>query len=71
VTDDQDGDDALDPDTRIILREVRALFPYWESTYSAELGIWRAKSKHGSFGEPSIALVWVALAQMERRIDLE
>jgi hypothetical protein len=69
VAAEQDGDAALDPETRIILRELRELFPYWEITYSAELGIWRAKSKDGSFGEPSIALVWVALAQMERQID--
>lgn len=66
---ERDGDDALEPETRIILRELRELFPYWEISYSAELGIWRAKSKHGSFGEPSIALVWVVLSQMERKMD--
>ena len=68
--DEQYSDEALDPETRIILWELRQLFPHWEIIYSPQLRTWMAKSKHGSFCEHSIALVWVALARMEhRRID--
>lgn len=69
AADEQDGDALLGPETRMILAELRQLFPYWEISYSAELGTWMARSTYGSFCEHSIALVWVALARMERRID--
>lgn len=58
---------GLDPDTAMVLSELRQLFPRWDVTYSAELQTWMAKSRSGSFSEHSIALIWVALARMERR----
>ena len=60
---------ALDPETALILAELKTLFPRWEVTYSAALGTWTAKSQYGSFCEPTIALVWVGLTRMERKID--
>jgi hypothetical protein len=65
----EDANTSLDAETRLILAELRQLFPYWEVAYSAELGTWRAKSRYGSFSEPTIALVWVGLTRLERRTD--
>lgn len=64
---EQDSDEAFGPGTHLILLKLRQLFPYWCITYSSELETWIATSEQGSFCEHSIALVWVALARMERR----
>ena len=66
---DEDSGTVRDPETRLILAELRQLFPYWQVSYSAELRTWRAKSRYGAFCKPTIALVWVGLARMGRRID--
>lgn len=58
---------ALDLPTSLVLVKLRRFFPTWDVTYSAELKTWIARSSRGSFCEPSILLVWVALAR--RRID--
>jgi hypothetical protein len=57
------------PDVSLVLAELRQLFPLWQVTYCAELGTWRATSRYGSFCEPSIALVWVGLTRLERKVD--
>ena len=62
----RDEDENLAPETSLVLSELRQLFPLWAVTYSPGLQTWIAKSKHGSFCEHSIALVWVALERMER-----
>ena len=70
-TEDEDwnetDDGGLDAETRIILSELRQLFPDWTITYSPQTRVWVAQTSHATICENSMVLVCIALTRIEQK----
>jgi hypothetical protein len=62
-----DGDEGLDAETLITVRELRRAFPLWTIIYSAQTCTWVGRTSRKTISHSSAVSLSIALTLIERR----